>query len=441
MNKKIIISISLSIITLIIGIVCFIIFGKSGNIYKVTLDINPSIELVIDNNVIREANPINDDAIEVVKDLKGKKIDDAIDELVDNLDRNGYFLGEEVEILLYSPNSYKVREFESKFNDSIIKKDRKTHIIIIDTITDEDKELAKKNNISVSKAAYINSIIKEHNNIKVEDLKDKSVDELVNTEASGNYCEKEYTLDGDSCIKETGRVPAKQGNVCPVEYFEINGVCYKESGPVETGNLTCREGFKLENNDCVNVQIYKAQGKCDKGELDGNDLCRIKTVVAEAYEFCRDSGRTLYDHKCLATKPTINGGCLNGDLLYNGKCVNTRDDYYMAEWKCPNGFVKSGADGSLVDNDTHCYEETTVPVSSYSCVEGDTLNGNECIKNEHEAPRRETDCKNGYTRLEDGRCINYNDTKAKENGYYCEDTSNRLEGDVCIVYERFEALH
>ena len=440
MNKKLIISIALTLITLIIGIVCLIIFGGSGNASTITIDINPSIELVVKNNNVIEANALNDDAKEVLNDLTGKNLDDSLDKLLQNLDRYGYLNGD-IEIILYTEGDMDAHVVEDKINDALIKKEKKSHIIIIESISDEDKELAKENNISVSKAAYINSIIKEHKDIKIDDLKDKSVSELVNTQSSGNHCNKGYILDGDSCIKEINRVPAKPGNVCPTEYFEINGVCYRESGPVENGEFTCREGFKFENNDCVDTQTYKAHGKCDEGEYDGESSCNVKKVVGEAYEFCRDSGRTLYNHKCLATKPTINGGCLKGDMLYNGKCVNTRDDYYMAEWKCPNGFVKSNADGSLTDNDTHCYEESKVPVSSYYCNEGATLVGKECTITTKEAPRKEMVCKKGFTKLEDGRCINYNDTNKKEDGYYCEDPESRLEGNMCVIYERIEALH
>ena len=191
MNKKLIISIALTLITLIIGVVCLIIFGGSGNASTITIDINPSIELVVKNNIVKEVNPLNDDAKEVLNDLTGKNLDDSLDKLLQNLDRYGYLNGD-IEMILYTEGDMDAHVVEDKINDALIKKEKKSHIIIIESISDEDKELAKENNISVSKAAYINSIIKEHKDIKIEDLKDKSVSELVNTQSSGNYCNKGY---------------------------------------------------------------------------------------------------------------------------------------------------------------------------------------------------------------------------------------------------------
>ena len=316
-------------------------------------------------------------------------------------------------------------------------------VIVVDKITNEDEELAKKYNVSAPKASYMRSIVEENENISLDDLTNKSVNELKEIKETKMYCDNGYILNHGMCYKEKETIDALKGTVCPGDYVEYNGRCHKETRAIESDQLLCRDGFVLVGNDCVNTDTHKAQAKCDKGELRDNNKCVERVVVAEAYEYCRDPGRTLYNHKCLATKPTINGGCLNGDMLLNGKCVNTRDDYYMAEWKCPNGQVKSNADGTLLDNDTHCYDEKVTDNVVYTCDDDNyTLNGDECTGTFKEPTIKELICPNGAIKVDDGsRCIDQKDIKEKIDGYYCEGNNTRLEGNKCVIYDVIEPKH
>ena len=48
------------------------------------------------------------------------------------------------------------------------------------TITDSSKELAKKYNITESKAAYIEQIVKNNTKLKIEDIVENSVKDINN---------------------------------------------------------------------------------------------------------------------------------------------------------------------------------------------------------------------------------------------------------------------
>ena len=434
--KKIIIIIILFIV-LITSILGYIIWNNRI-VSIINLDINPSIEIQLDNHSkVKKIITYTDSSDIINTNLKDKTLNDCINIISNNLIEKGYIKENFVNILLYTKGKIKSNEVLDIIREKFDKHSIATDIIIIDKITKEDKKLADKYNISVSKAAYINSILKD-NDINVSEIKDKSINELKNTKERGLYCNKDYFLDGDRCLKEIKRIPASRGDVCPDEYMEYNGKCYHEVGAISGTKYICHEGFELTNDNCVGTTIYKAYYKCDNDEEMRDGYCIYKKYVADAYEFCRDPGRTLYDHKCLATKPSINGGCLNGDMYLNGKCVNTRDDYYLAEWKCPNGEVLSGADGSLKNNDTKCYEEIKGKEVTYYCNDNDDLIGTDCQRIDIEKPRLETYCPTGYSMIDDGRCINYNDTKEKIYGYFCEDNTNRLDKDICIIYEDIE---
>jgi hypothetical protein len=436
MKKKIIIPIIVCLI-IIIGITGFIIWNNR-TVSTITMDINPSIEINLNgNDRVNSVEALNNEAKDIISDdLNGKTIDEAFNIISNKVIEKGYTNNiEDLGIIVYTKGNINNNEVASKIQNEFDKNKVHTEVIIVEEITEEDESLAKNYNVSPAKMAYIKSI----NDNDVEKLIDKSVSELREIKISGNYCDDGYIQKGDKCYKEITRVDAKKGPVCPQDYFEYEGKCYRETRTIESDQFSCREGFELVDNDCVNTETHKALKECKKGELD-RDKCVERTIIGEAYEFCRDPGRTLYEHKCLATKPTINGGCLNGDMYYKGKCVNTRNDYYMAEWKCPNGFVKSNADGSLLDNDTHCYEEKSNTDFIYKCDnDGYTLINDECTITYKEPPRREFVCPNGTTKIDVDRCLNQNDTIEKVNDYYCEDKDNRLDGTKCIVYEIIEA--
>lgn len=441
MKKKIIIPIVICLF-IVICIVGFIVWNNK-TVSTITLDINPSIEINLNRNEkVNSIVALNEDAKEIVDGIEGKSLEDAFEIIATNLvEKNYAYSGNNLDVILHVEGKFTSDDISKKIEYEFGKKDIHTEVIIVEEITEEDEELAKKYNVSPAKASYINSIAKENDNISLDDLANKPVNELKETKETGNYCDEGYTLENDKCFKEKERIDAINGSVCPNGYTDFNGKCYRETRIIENNQLSCREGFKLVDNDCVRTDTHKAEKRCNNGELRG-DKCLERTIIGEAYEFCRDSGRTLYDHKCLATKPTINGGCLNGDMLLNGKCVNTRNDYYMAEWKCPDGRVKSNADGSLQDNDTHCYGEKFTSDYSYSCEdESYTLVGDDCTITYKEPPERELTCQNGSIKTENGRCIDQNDSKEKIDGFYCEGINDRLEGNKCIIYDVVEAKH
>ena len=140
------------------------------------------------------------------------------------------------------------------------------------------------------------------------------------------------------------------------------------------------------------------------------------------------------NHKCYGPKPTINGGCLNGDKLINGGCVDM-NSYYDADWICQiEGkiqYVKAGE---------KCYKETKTKPTSYYCDGNGILNGTKCEIQEIEDARKERTCPNGTIPIDDGsRCLNLNKTVAKESGFICEGENSRLKGNMCVIYEMIEA--
>ena len=182
-NKLVIIILACFIV--IVGVVGFIVYDNR-TVSTITLDINPSLEIELDKNSrIKKISALNSDAKDVVDNIKEKDLDLFFEKLKDNLDKKGY-TSDRLVILMYTKGDIDKEETKNiifkKFNDVDIE------IISVDNITEEDIKLAKKYNITASKAAYINSISKK-NNIKVDNLLNRNIKELKETSESGNYCD------------------------------------------------------------------------------------------------------------------------------------------------------------------------------------------------------------------------------------------------------------
>lgn len=139
------------------------------------LDINPSIKIELDkNNKVIKVTPLNEDAKKVTNDnYEGKELTETIKLIITNLEKEG-FLKADTTILLNISGQIKEDIVKTIITDNL-----NTTKVIIPEITESSKELAKKYNITESKAAYIEETIKENNNLTVEDLKDKSVNEIT----------------------------------------------------------------------------------------------------------------------------------------------------------------------------------------------------------------------------------------------------------------------
>lgn len=459
MKRKIIASIII-LLVLIMGIASYIVFNNENKIVStITLDINPSIKInLTKNEKIVSVVALNDDAKKIVSnDLKGKRLDTALNVITDKVIKEGFVEEENLVILVHSTgsidNDQVVQNITSSFDNNHIH----AEIVVVKEITKDDEELAKKYNVSPAKAAYINSLVKENDKLDIEVLAGKSVTEITETKRTGHYCDAGYVLDGGLCLKEIDRIAASDGKVCPEGYYEYQDTCYKEI-PIEDGtNFTCREEFTLDKNKCYRDNIIAAQPAkftCNSGEAktklelgltykeagDANDILCVDTSNAthpvspcelnDGTEYTV-AGGICYWHRA----PILPEGC-PGKQIVNGECWDNAS----------NILICAGArDGKQYSSrDEFC--EGTINyiepvVTEYKCEEGFKLNGTMCTRRDEEEATREKVCPEGYTKTDNDRCIDYNNTENKVDGLVCDAENMRLRGNVCIVYEVAEAKH
>ncbi len=450
-DKKIII-ISLIIVIFLIGFYLY----NNRTVSKITLDINPSVEILLNkNDKVKRVKAINNEARELVSNnLWGKTLDQTLSMITNKVIETGYAKEGLVTILLYSDGKFTNNDVREKVITLFDKKNIQTDIIMIEDVTKEDEKLARKYNITLAKAAYINSIVSENEKIPLNVMLDKPISELKETKSRGNYCEDGYKLEGDNCVKKIGEEVPKEGNVCPNSYFEYEGKCYLSTAIEETDKLVCFDDFELTNNMCIRKQFINAtpQYKCDKGELmkkgDVNPIggadndkmyCVDKSTAKAPILRCMIGPHMVINGKCyVGPAPVINGGCPNGDTLVNGGCYSLDPE---DQWQCPNGSIYEKSKDTFVELCPDTFTYLTPTITGYTCPEGYTLDDKKCVNEEKQDAHKERVCKEGYTLVDYAACIDKNKTTDKVDGYYCENQNARLEDNKCIIYETVGAKH
>ena len=442
------------IIIVIIGVVCYLLFGRT-NYSKIYLEINPSIEIDLDKkgqvvNVIA----YNEDAKAVVENINTKSLDEVFNIIAEECVKRDYINKEDAVILLYSEGIDK-NELDRKIRDSFGKVEIDPFIMTIDDISKEDEKLAKEYGISPLKAAYINLIKEEHENVSVENIVDYSMKELDDTRNNGTYCDKGYILEGEQCLKEISRHEASLGEICKRDYNEYKGKCYRNAGVIETDKFYCSGEFTLEGEECTRTLTHDAVGEnptCSSGTLgqmsdiglsvkgSGYDpyICYDLSNAKEPTLRCLlNKGHKMVNGKCYnGPAPLINGGCPGNDKVIGGWCYSPDDG---DQWQCPDGRIYQHSKGGVPKYCPDTIKYNMAVFSSYKCDEDWTVEGTKCIKIERQPADRERVCPEGYTKVEGDRCFNMKDETPKEKGYRCEEENSRLAGNECIIYEIVEA--
>jgi len=159
----------------------------------ITLDVNPSVELKVNTaEIVLSAKGLNEDGTSVLEKiqqdgekLKGKELDEAVNELVCSLIEEGYLSELKNSILISVDNSDNEKSMEIKtrlvtsVGNTLSKKGIDGAILgQIGTANEELSELAQKYGISNGKASLIESIIAKTPQFSFEDLSKLNINDL-----------------------------------------------------------------------------------------------------------------------------------------------------------------------------------------------------------------------------------------------------------------------
>ena len=165
----------------------------------VSLDVNPSIELEVSRNEkVLACVPLNEDAKAILADmsngadLKGAKLDVAVNAIVGSLVRNGYLdsISSAIMISVEDKDAARAEKLQRELTsavDGVLQTSEAKAAVLTQTLTQDAarEQQARENNISTGKAALVNRVLTINPSLKFDALAKLSVEELKDLAEAG----------------------------------------------------------------------------------------------------------------------------------------------------------------------------------------------------------------------------------------------------------------
>ena len=193
--------------TLVAACLAVLLLGGGGMFYQqahavasvVSLDVNPSIELKVNRSEkVLACAPLNEDAKAILADmsngadLKGAKLDVAVNAIVGSLVRNGYLdsISSAIMISVEDKDTARAEKLQRELTsavDGVLQTSEAKAAVLTQTLTQDAarEQQARENNISSGKAALVNRVLAINPSLKFDALAKLSVEELKDLAEAG----------------------------------------------------------------------------------------------------------------------------------------------------------------------------------------------------------------------------------------------------------------
>ena len=165
----------------------------------VSLDVNPSIELKVNRSEkVLVCTPLNEDAKAILADmsngadLKGAKLDVAVNAIVGSLVRNGYLdsISSAIMISVEDKDTARAEKLQRELTstvDGVLQTSEAKAAVLTQTLTQAAgrEQQARENSISTGKAALVNRVLALNSTLKFDELAKLSVEELKDLAEAG----------------------------------------------------------------------------------------------------------------------------------------------------------------------------------------------------------------------------------------------------------------
>ena len=193
--------------TLAAACLALVLLGGGGIFYQqahavasvVSLDVNPSIELKVSKSEkVLVCTPLNEDAKAILADmgdgadLKGAKLDVAVNAIVGSLVRNGYLnsISSAITISVEDNDTARAEKLQRELTstvDGVLQTSEAKASVLTQTLTQDAglAQQARENSISTGKAALVNRVLALNPALKFDALAKLSVEELKDLAEAG----------------------------------------------------------------------------------------------------------------------------------------------------------------------------------------------------------------------------------------------------------------
>ena len=193
--------------TLAAACLALVLLGGGGIFYQqahavasvVSLDVNPSIELKVSKSEkVLVCTPLNEDAKAILADmgggadLKGAKLDVAVNAIVGSLVRNGYLnsISSAIMISVEDNDTARAEKLQRELTstvDGVLQTSESRASVLTQTLTQDAglTQQARENSISTGKAALVNRVLALNPALEFDALAKLSVEELKDLAEAG----------------------------------------------------------------------------------------------------------------------------------------------------------------------------------------------------------------------------------------------------------------
>ena len=193
--------------TLAAACLALVLLGGGGMFYQqahavasvVSRDVNPSIELKVSGNAkVLSCTPLNEDAKAILADmsggadLRGAKLDVAVNAIVGSLVRNGYLnsISSAIMISVEDKDTARAEKLQRQLTstvDGVLQTSEARAAVLTQTLTQDAglEQQARENNISTGKAALVNRVLALNSALRFDALAKLSVEELKDLAEAG----------------------------------------------------------------------------------------------------------------------------------------------------------------------------------------------------------------------------------------------------------------
>ena len=248
----------------------------------VSLDVNPSIELKVNSSEkVLVCTPLNDDAKAILADmgegadLKGAKLDVAVNAIVGSLVRNGYLssISSAIMISVEDKNADRAQKLQQELASAVdvaLQTGESKASVLTQTVQQnaELDQQARENNISTGKAALVNRILALNSTLKFEEIAAFSVGELkdlIEAGAPAMPIGKDKAL--DIAIKAFGNTTSAQ-----ISYSEVDAELDETPAHYEVEIITqSGEEFEYKIDAYTGVILETKREAADGTETPSGD--------------------------------------------------------------------------------------------------------------------------------------------------------------------------
>ncbi len=257
----------------------------------ITLDVNPSIEIIVENDTVKEVVALNDDGSELLLAINtNKDVNQTVINITNELIKMGYISSDTNSILvsIKSDDDNKAEMLEEvvvKNISTTLETNSLEGSIVSQNISDfnDDNNISSSYNISIAKASLIEKIIEFNPLYKTEDLVNLSINELNLLLKS--YSSDEIKIQGNA--SQSNYIGEEQALNIAKNYYGLNVVdSYDVEFEFENSTMIYSVTIYLNqveyefDIDAVSGSIIKTSiNKDDNSDIDDNDNDEDEAVI------------------------------------------------------------------------------------------------------------------------------------------------------------------